>query len=98
MLDTLVVWLSARGLRVAQDGVALLFPNSGPARSAGSWPRIAASDPPGARDLAAFVVNKQTEKFHPYLSEPLLALDYASGRLDVEGAWAVAREIAGHGR
>jgi len=95
VLDTLVVWLSARGLKVAQDGAALLFPNAGPTEVRRQLAALAASDPPGARELAASVVNKQTEKFHPYLSEPLLALDYASGRLDVEGAWAVAREIAG---
>jgi ATP-dependent Lhr-like helicase len=93
VLDTLVIWLSARGVRVAQDGVALLFPNASPAELRRELAAIAASDPPGARNLAASVANKRTEKFHPYLSDSLLALDYASGRMDVEGAWAMVREI-----
>ena len=97
MLDTLVVWLSARGLQVAQDGLALVFPNASPLEVRQELTAIAAADPPGARELAASVVNKQTEKLHPYLSEPLLALDYASSRLDVEGAWAVARETVAEG-
>jgi ATP-dependent helicase Lhr and Lhr-like helicase len=97
VFDTLVVWLSARGLRVAQDGMALLFPNASPAEVRRELAAIAAADPPGARELASSVVNKRTEKFHLYLSEPLLALDYASGRLDVEGAWVAAREIATQG-
>ena len=97
VLDTLVVWLSARGLQVAQDGLALVFPNASPLEVRQELTAIAAADPPGARELAASVVNKQTEKLHPYLSEPLLALDYASSRLDVEGAWAVARETVAEG-
>ena len=46
-------------------------------------------------DLARSVANKRTEKFHPYLSDPLLEADYASGSLDVKGAWEVAREVGG---
>jgi ATP-dependent Lhr-like helicase len=93
VLDTLVVWLSDRGFRVAQDGLALLFPNNGPEDLRRELKRLASAEPPDPRDLAAAVVNKRVEKFHPYLADPLLAADYASQRLDVKGAWEVAREI-----
>ena len=82
---------------MAQDGLALLFPNAGPAEVRRELAAMAASEPPEARELAVSVVNKRTEKFHPYLSDPLLELDYASSRLEVKGAWALAGEIAEEG-
>jgi ATP-dependent Lhr-like helicase len=97
VMDTLLVWLSARGLKVAQDGLALLFPNAGPAEVRRELAAMAASEPPEARDLAVSVVNKRTEKFHPYLSDPLLDLDYASSRLEVKEAWTFAGEVAEQG-
>ena len=97
VMDTLVVWLSARGLKVAQDGLALLFPNAGPLEVRRELAAMAASEPPEARELAVSVVNKRTEKFHPYLSDPLLELDYASSRLAVKEAWMFAGEVADQG-
>ncbi|HSK77877.1 MAG TPA: DEAD/DEAH box helicase [Thermoanaerobaculia bacterium] len=94
VLDTLVVWLSGLGLRVAREGPALLFPNNGPGEVRTELARLAAQEPPSPLDLAASVANKRTEKFHPYLSDSLLTADYASARLDVRGAWEVAREAA----
>ena len=97
VMDTLLVWLSARGLKVAQDGLALLFPNAGPLEVRRELAAMASSEPPEARELAVSVVNKRTEKFHPYLSDPLLELDYASSRLEVKGAWVLAGEVAEEG-
>ena len=93
VLDTLVVWLSGRGVRVASEGLALLFPNADSAEVRRELESLAGAEPPDAHVLAASVANKRIEKFHPYLSDPLLAADYASQRLDVAGAWVVAREV-----
>ncbi len=94
VLDTLVVWLSDRGFRVATEGLALLFPNAGPEEVRREMTLLASQEPPDPLVLAASVANKRIEKFHPFLSDPLLAADYASQRLDVMGAWAVVGEIA----
>lgn len=95
VLGTLVVWLSGRGFQVAKEGLALVFPNNGPAAVKKELAGLAAQEPPSPLDLARSVANKRTEKFHPYLSDPLLEADYASGSLDVKGAWEVAREVGG---
>jgi ATP-dependent helicase Lhr and Lhr-like helicase len=93
VMDTLVVWLSGLGHRVAAEGPALLFSDTPPADLRRELTRIAAEPPPDARTLAATISNKQTEKFHPYLDEELLIADAASSRLDVNGAWELARAL-----
>jgi ATP-dependent Lhr-like helicase len=93
VLDTLVVWLSALGHGVAREGVALVFSDAGPDRLREVCARLAAEPPPDPVELAAAVINKRTEKFHPWLSDGLLTLDYASRALDVAGAWAVVRGV-----
>ena len=55
---------------------------------------LAAQGPADAVELAATGANKLLEKHHPFLNDELLSLDYASSRLDPEGAWqAVARVV-----
>ena len=93
VLDTLVVWLSGLGHGVAKEGVALVFTSLGPEGVKEQCASLASAAPPDPVELASVVANKKTEKFHPWLSDRLLTLDYASRALDVEGAWAVAREI-----
>jgi hypothetical protein len=45
--------------------------------------------------LAASVENKLVKKYHWALGESLLAADYASSRLDLDGAVAAARGLLG---
>jgi hypothetical protein len=45
--------------------------------------------------LALCAGNKMLDKYDPYLSEELLAEDYASRALDPAGAWELACMIAG---
>ena len=54
---------------------------------------LAGEPPPEPVELAAAVINKRTEKFHPWLSDRLLTLDFASRALDVAGAWEVVQEL-----
>ena len=56
---------------------------------------LAAEGPADPSQLASTIANKTVEKHHPFLSEELLSLDYGSGLLDPEGAWAtVVRLVA----
>lgn len=94
LVDTLVVWLSAVGVGISKEGVALVIPNHRPEAVREQLARLAAAPPPEPVELAHAVANKQSEKFHPWLNDRLLALDYASRALDVESAWKVARELS----
>ncbi|HVR95780.1 MAG TPA: DEAD/DEAH box helicase [Thermoanaerobaculia bacterium] len=95
VLDTLSVWLNERGFRVAQEGVALVLEGADPGEVRAELVHLACQAPPGPLGLALSVVNKRTEKFHPYLTDELLAADWASSRIDVQGAWEAIREVAG---
>jgi ATP-dependent helicase Lhr and Lhr-like helicase len=95
ILDTLVVWLSLLGYGVAREGVALLFSSASPDRVRDECARLSAEPPPDPVELAAAVINKKTEKFHLWLSEEALTLDYASRALDVAGAWVGMGEVSG---
>jgi hypothetical protein len=46
--------------------------------------------------LARDIPNKIVEKHHPLLSDDLLAMDYASDRLDLAGSRAVAQQVTLH--
>jgi ATP-dependent Lhr-like helicase len=93
-LDTLVVWLNAQGIKVSREGMTLLFDNQPPNEIRAELAKLAAAPPPDPLALAASVANRQSEKFHPYLSDKLLVTDYASRALDVEGAWETVRSLA----
>jgi hypothetical protein len=49
--------------------------------------------PPSAAELASEVQNKQVEKHHGVVGEPLLNADYASSRLDIEAALQAAEGV-----
>lgn len=100
-LDTLLVQLRDQGLPVERDGVALIVHEIGVSELAAHCRRLAAEGPADPVDLARTVANKVLEKHHPVLNEALLSLDYASARLDPEGAWQgavhVAKQLDSHG-
>lgn len=93
VLDTLAVWLGGLGLRISIEGPALVFPGTGAEEVRGELARLAAEPPPDPRRLAATVANRRTGKLHVWLSDELVAADYASSRLDVKGAWELARAL-----
>ena len=95
VMDTLVVWMSFLGHKVAQEGVTLVFPGRTPDLLRAECTRLAALPPPDPIELAEHILNKKTEKFHPWLSERLLTLDAASRAMDVPGAWELVRSVAG---
>lgn len=94
LMDTLVVWLASRKIEGIREGVALVFERMTPEEVEAELRRIAAEDPPDAVALATEVENKAREKFHPWLAEEVLAVDYAAGVLDMERAQVEVRRWA----
>jgi ATP-dependent Lhr-like helicase len=95
VLDTLLVQLRDRDLPVERDGIAIIVNDIRGEVLMPHLRALAAQGPADAIELANTVANKLTEKHHLFLSEELLSIDYASSRLDPEGAWqAVVRVVA----
>ncbi len=86
--DTLLVQLRDRDLPVARDGVALIVSDVSSDTVLANLRALAAEGPADAARLAATVANKAVEKYHLFLNEELLSLDYGSGLLDTDGAWS----------
>lgn len=95
VLDTLLVQLRDRELPVERDGVAILVNDISADALVSHLRALAAQGPADAIELAATVANKLLEKHHPFLSDELLSQDYASCRLDPEGAWQAVVRIVG---
>jgi ATP-dependent Lhr-like helicase len=95
IMNTLAAVFGMHGLRVGQDGLALTIGNCTPARLLDAVTDLAAGPPPDPVAVAASVRAKQHDKYDRYLGEQLLNLGYAARALDVPGAWAVLRELAG---
>lgn len=94
VIDTLLVELHDRELPVERDGIAIVVNDISTAALIHHLRALAGEGPADAVQLAGTVANKLNEKHHVFLSEELLSVDYASSRLDPEGAWqAVVRMV-----
>lgn len=94
VLDTLLIQLRDRDLPVERDGIALIVNGISASELASHVRSLAAQGPADAVELAATVKNKLIEKYHVVLNEELLSIDYASSRLDPEGAWNAAVRVS----
>ncbi len=90
IMHTLALQLRARGLAVAHEAMSLVARDTSPHELHAHMRAIAGAGPADALTLAAAVENKHTEKHHVFLSDELLAADYASSQLDAAGAWETA--------
>ena len=88
----MLVQLRDRDLPVARDGVAIVVNEISRNVLLSHLQALAAEGPADAALLAGTVTNKMVEKYHLFLSEELLSIDYGSGLLDPDGAWAAADE------
>jgi ATP-dependent Lhr-like helicase len=95
VLDSLLVLLRDRELPVERDGVAVVVNDIRASTLIPHLRAIAAQGPADAVQLAGTVANKLIEKHHVFLSEELLSVDYASSRLDPDGAWQAAVRVVG---
>lgn len=94
-LGTLQLMLSTAGFAVSAEHGTLRVPRA-PAVVLEALATLAAAPSPDPLALAADVRTKHIEKHHVWLSDDLLAADYAAARLDVAGArGALARTLAG---
>jgi ATP-dependent Lhr-like helicase len=93
IVDTMHVLLSQKGYKVSKAGMTLEIQNCGPEELFEELQHIVNSDPPKPPQLAESVENKITDKHDRYLSDDLLCANYASKRLDVEGAIIEAENI-----
>ena len=94
-MHTLTLQLRVRGLAVAHEGTALLVQEINPAELRTHLQALIDSDIPVPTVLAAVVSNKQVEKYHAFLGENLLAMDYASSQLDAKGARRTCLRLVG---
>jgi ATP-dependent helicase Lhr and Lhr-like helicase len=95
VMDTLVVWWAARGIEACREGVALAFPGFTPTELRTEIEQMARTSLPEPVALAKMAKNQRREKFHGFLGDDELALDYAATVLDLEGAAACLRALAG---
>jgi ATP-dependent Lhr-like helicase len=95
IMDTILIQLRDRDLPVECDGLAIIVNDISLATLMSYLRALASEGPADAVQLASTVANKLTEKHHCFLSEDLLSMDFASARLDPEGAWqAVVRIVS----
>lgn len=93
VMDTLVVWLATRGIEACREGVVLAVEGLDPKAVMAELERMSSEPTPDPVELAGTLHNTQREKFHPFLDRGLLALDYAVGMLDIEGAAMAIRSV-----
>lgn len=94
VVDTLMVVLADRGLDVTSVGLALCVTGSGPEVVRAALRALLDAGLPEAIAIARRVSNQVEEKYDGFLPADLLAVDYVSRALDVEGTWRRLAEIA----
>lgn len=87
VMDTLAAMLRARGMKAANEGIAIVVNNSSPDEIQRCLRALQKEGVPDAHELARSVVNKATEKYDLFLTDELLSADYAASKLDAEGAF-----------
>jgi ATP-dependent helicase Lhr and Lhr-like helicase len=97
VMNTLMVLLLAKGLRVERAAIALILEDAKVAQVRRVLQGMAIAPPIDPIVLADTVANKVTEKHDVFLHEALLNQNYASSSLDVVGAWRVIGEVVGRG-
>jgi len=93
IINTLNVLLTQRGYQASKAGMTLELQDCQPEELFEDLEEIVASEPPQPANLADSVKNKIIDKHDRYLTEGLLNSNYASKRLDVQGALREAEAI-----
>lgn len=93
VVNTIHVLLTKKGYQASKSGMTLQVRDCGPAELLDVLEEISTLDPPEAIKLAEAVKNKIVDKHDWYLPEELLNSNYASKRLDIEGAVDEIKEI-----
>ncbi len=91
--DTATAMLRARDLKAENTGIAIEVLETDSSTLWHHVKGIAKGTAPDAVELASAIENKAIEKYDWCLSDKLLDRNYASSRLDSNGAWQAIREI-----
>jgi ATP-dependent Lhr-like helicase len=86
VLDTLAAMLRAKGLKAANEGIALSIFSASPDDVRRCLKVLSNEGLPDTLQLSRSVKNKAKEKYDYFLTDELLSADYAASKLDGEGA------------
>jgi len=91
---TLTAQLTAAGLNASNDGLIITVANAATSHVHDHLRALAEAWPADAPGLASVVAKKATAKYDEWISDSLLAADYARRALDCPGAWRAAKRLA----
>jgi ATP-dependent Lhr-like helicase len=91
-MNTVCIQLQSLGLSTQNHGIAVEVHRTTPADLLEQIRRLVKTGPVDTIALARTIPNKESEKFHPFLHEELLSLDYATSKLDSSSAWQALNE------
>ncbi len=97
VMDTLAAMLRAKGMKAANEGIAIVVTNVSPDEVQKCLCALQKEGLPDVYELARSVVNKATEKYDLFLTDELLSADYAASKLDAEGAFKAVKELMANG-
>jgi ATP-dependent Lhr-like helicase len=93
VLDTLAAMLRSKGMKAANEGIAIVVSNVTPEEVQKCLRALQKEGVPDAYELARLVVNKAIEKYDLFLTDELLSADYAASKLDAEGAFSCIKNL-----
>lgn len=92
--DTLGSLLTQEGIQTEREGICLTAKDTDSTTLKQKLREMRDSPPPSGYDLAKHVQNKESEKYDFFLDEHLLALNWASKRLDIDGAMQLVQQLS----
>ena len=93
ILYTFLVQLKALGLNATYEGIALNVANTDASTLHTTIQKLIERKPPNPTDLARVVDNKIAEKHDHYLSDDLMALEFANKNFDLQNTYCVLDDI-----
>lgn len=94
--DTLVAMLHLKGFKAVNQGIAVVVANRTPHELQNCLHILMTDGLPDVNELAKTVINKSRQKYDSFLTDELLSADYATSKLDAEGALIAIRKILGN--
>ena len=95
VLNTLVAVFQSEGMDATHDGVAINIDNLDLNTVRNRIENLVSASMANPLSLAAKVKNNKNEKYHAFLDDDLLTMEYASTHFDVEGCWKALEEMVG---
>lgn len=92
VMDTLAIMLRSKGMKAVNEGIAVVADTS-PTDLNNCLSTLLKEGLPDTYELAKSVENKACEKYDPFLTDELLSRDFASAKLDGEGALKTIKTI-----